>query len=38
MKRYNPRIVDTSAIELSPELVELTEAMAANVPPIGASL
>ena len=37
MKRYNPRIVDTSAIELSPELVELTEAMAANVHAVWAS-
>ncbi|MDR1221484.1 MAG: Ryanodine receptor Ryr [Tannerella sp.] len=31
MKTYNPQPVDTSGIELSPALLELTERIAANV-------
>ena len=31
MKTYNPNPLDTSAIELSPELLELTEQIAENV-------
>lgn len=31
MKKYNPNIIDTSDIELTPDLLALTEAMAKNV-------
>ena len=31
MKTYTPNPLDTSGIELSPELIELTEKIAANV-------